>query len=367
MCSAMRSVAPLLLFSLLSMLFGCGSLVTPAVSLRVSSVPTLLVGQTSQLTVSETISGENASNLTPEISWSTLTPSIASVAAQGMMSCLTKGTAEISASLGSATSTVSINCIDVVSLTLSPSALALEPGTTSTIVATALVSDGTQLDLTSLVTWQTSSNTISTISAGVTRCNAVGASDLTAVYRAVSQVMIVNCLPSSLHTAGFFREASDEFVGPFPSWTNVKTSYGAVGDGKADDTAALQAAIDDLDKDGKSPVLWLPAGIYRVTSTLTITHKCFFSLLGEDPATTSIIWAGAPHGTILRTDASTWFRIARLTFDGAGIADTAEAITQPSTTYPINIYSGSLMAFASQWTRKQQLSASSLITSQHMA
>jgi hypothetical protein len=152
----------------------------------------------------------------------------------------------------------------------------------------------------------------------------VGASDLTAVYRAVSQVMIVNCLPSSLHTAGFFREASDEFVGPFPSWTNVKTSYGAVGDGKADDTAALQAAIDDLDKDGKSPVLWLPAGIYRVTSTLTITHKCFFSLLGEDPATTSIIWAGAPHGTILRTDASTWFRIARLTFDGAGIADTAE-------------------------------------------
>src|SRR5207249_1237767 len=31
----------------------------------------------------------------------------------------------------------------------------------------------------------------------------------------------------------------DEFVGPFSSWTNVKTTYGAVGDGIADDGFAL--------------------------------------------------------------------------------------------------------------------------------
>src|SRR5204863_386734 len=34
----------------------------------------------------------------------------------------------------------------------------------------------------------------------------------------------------------------DEFVGPFPSWINVKTVYGAVADGTADDTAASKAA-----------------------------------------------------------------------------------------------------------------------------
>ena len=37
---------------------------------------------------------------------------------------------------------------------------------------------------------------------------------------------------------------ADEFVGPFPSWANVKTMYNAKGDGITDDTAALQAALN---------------------------------------------------------------------------------------------------------------------------
>ncbi|MGH7451063.1 MAG: glycosyl hydrolase family 28-related protein, partial [bacterium] len=45
---------------------------------------------------------------------------------------------------------------------------------------------------------------------------------------------------------------------------NVK-DFGAKGDGIADDTTAIQAAIDALPNDGG--VVFFPSGIYNITST----------------------------------------------------------------------------------------------------
>ena len=61
---------------------------------------------------------------------------------------------------------------------------------------------------------------------------------------------------------------AEEFVGPFSSWANVKTSYGAAGDGSTDDTAAIQNALNDLGATGHSPILYFPAGTYRISQTL---------------------------------------------------------------------------------------------------
>ena len=61
--------------------------------------------------------------------------------------------------------------------------------------------------------------------------------------------------------------SDEEFVGPFASWRNVQTYYGAKGDGVSDDTTAVQNALNDLRvaRNNGWSVLYFPAGTYCVT------------------------------------------------------------------------------------------------------
>lgn len=114
----------------------------------------------------------------------------------------------------------------------------------------------------------------------------------------------------------------DEFAGPFANWANVR-DYGAKGDGQHDDSDALQKALDDLRVDGKSKVLWIPAGTYRITKTLVMTSHINIGVFGEDPARTIIKWDGAEDGVMLDCNGVRYSRFGRLTWDGQGKALTA--------------------------------------------
>jgi hypothetical protein len=111
----------------------------------------------------------------------------------------------------------------------------------------------------------------------------------------------------------------DEFVGPFASWANVK-NFGAAGDGVADDTAAFQAALTALSQMGNSPVLYVPAGTYLITSTVTLMSAVGVAVIGENPTTTTLKWGGAGGGILFHIDGVASGRFDRLTFEGAGIA-----------------------------------------------
>jgi hypothetical protein len=108
----------------------------------------------------------------------------------------------------------------------------------------------------------------------------------------------------------------DEFLGPFLSWTILKSTTG-------DDTAAIQRALDDLGKPGHSPVLFLPSGTYRIRKTLVLASRINISIVGEDPSTTTLVWDGEPGGTMLWLNGIAYSRFDRLTFDGKGRASVA--------------------------------------------
>lgn len=103
--------------------------------------------------------------------------------------------------------------------------------------------------------------------------------------------------------------SSETFVGPFANWLCARSAasgtcgaaaggyYNAAGDGTTDDTAALQNCLNALN--ATHPVCWVPAGTYKITSTLILggtgspaTGAQYINLIGADPATTSLIWAG---------------------------------------------------------------------------
>jgi sugar lactone lactonase YvrE len=66
---------------------------------------------------------------------------------------------------------------------------------------------------------------------------------------------------------------------PMSAWVDVRT-LGVKGDGVADDTAALRAAVD------AHRVLYFPTGIYRLTGTLTLRPETI--LVGMNPGTTQL-------------------------------------------------------------------------------
>jgi hypothetical protein len=135
------------------------------------------------------------------------------------------------------------------------------------------------------------------------------------LYAAVFAAAVASA-PIAVYAMG-----DEEFVGPFPSWANVKARYGAVGDGVADDTAAIQKALNALVP--TNPTLYFPAGTYRITQTLTLAGQEHVNIIGQDPSNTAIVWAGSSGGTMLYLNGIAYSRFDRLTFNGQGNAAVA--------------------------------------------
>lgn len=116
---------------------------------------------------------------------------------------------------------------------------------------------------------------------------------------------------------------------PRSDWHNVKTgcnsTHQAKGDGKTDDTAAIQACFDMLSSPTGSPVggtVFIPAGQYVITSTLKLFKVLGGTVLGTGE-TSVLIWKGKKGGnsTIIWSDGISRSRMLGFVLDGREGAD----------------------------------------------
>ena len=192
-------------------------------------------------------------------------------------------------------------------------------GYTLTATLTDSATSGEQ-DVTSQASWSVTPVDHASISSGIITCVQAGDVTVTATFGSQMASSPLTCTPMNFHRATQFIEQGDEFSGPFDNWLNVK-QIGAIGDGVADDTQAIQNGLNALVPDTAGiRVLYLPPGTYRITNTLSLVQTSFVNVVGADPATTKVIWDGAVGGTLFDLNGSAVVRLTRLTFDGASKA-----------------------------------------------
>ena len=132
--------------------------------------PSLAKGTTRQLIATGAYTDNSTQDLTKQVTWNVIDPSVASVSnaagTNGLATALAVGSATVSATLGSVfgTTTLNVTAAVLVSIEVDPYNAATVVGVTRQFTASGVYSDSTVQDLTQQVTWSTSDKKVAAIS-----------------------------------------------------------------------------------------------------------------------------------------------------------------------------------------------------------
>ena len=189
---------------------GCGgsppAMSTPSsrtlTSILISPVaPTVALDQRQQLTATGLFSDGSKQDMTQTVAWASTQPAVASISKSGLAWGKQIGSAKLTATSGSVTSsdTLTVSAAALVSIALSPQSLSVPKGAAQQLNAIATFSDGTQQNITNSATWSSAQSGIATVSAtGVVTAQAVGSATITAASASVSGSATLTVSPAVL-------------------------------------------------------------------------------------------------------------------------------------------------------------------------
>jgi hypothetical protein len=291
------------------------------------SSPNVSVPQSTQLRAIASYADGTTLDVTSTAAWASSVAAVAPSVSQGLLTCEAAGISQISASIGAMVAAASVTCSapQVEDVRLETTPLVIRSNAPFQYHLLADYSNGTTTDVTASAAWTTDALTANVNTDGLVNCNHPGATTISAAYSGMTAQAPYTCVLNSITPEPGFTESAATFDGPFASWVNVKTVFGAKGDGVTDDTAAIQAALNSLTK--SDAVLWFPNGNYLISSPLSLSGVSNVTILGEDPRTTAILWGGPQGGTMLTLAGCNGINIGRLTLDGQSISGVDLEIT----------------------------------------
>ena len=264
------------------------SLVSIAVT---SSSASVAAGLTQQFTATGTYSDDSTADLTGQVSWSSATPSVATISSSGLAAGVATGPATIAATLsgvsGSTVLTVTAPLLDSIAVT--PPDPSLATGLTQQFTATGTYSDHSTQNLTNQVTWASATPSLASITAaGLAMGVAQGPATISASLSGVSNTTVLTVTAPAL--------VSIAVTPPDPS----------VAAGLTEQFTATGTYSDHSTQDLTSQVTWASAAL----SAASITPAGLATGVAIGPAAISATLNGVTGSTVLTVTAALLSSIA---------------------------------------------------------
>ncbi|MGA8212195.1 MAG: Ig-like domain-containing protein [Candidatus Sulfotelmatobacter sp.] len=265
--------------------------VTPATVVSIVIYPlatTIPLGTTQQFTATGTFTDGSTQDLTRSGQWSSTVAAVATVSmtagTAGLASTLTTGTTTIGISSGgvSATATLVVNPAALASITINPQAPTIALGTTQQFTATGTYTDGSTQDLTTVVTWSSSSATVAIIG------NAVGSYGLATSSGQGTATITATAGTISNSTAITVGQASMSSIAVTPSSIVVSLGYG-------EQFSATATFSDSSTQDITQSALWTSS----VPSVATINSSGYATSISTGTTTVSATFGSMSAGATL--------------------------------------------------------------------
>jgi Bacterial Ig-like domain (group 2) len=185
------------------------------VSISPTSALNLMMGATQQFTATGTYNYGPSGNITNSATWTSSTPTVATVNAAGLATAVGSGSTTIMASLGGFSAPAALTVETVTSLAVTPASPGVAVDTPQQFTAMATYSSGSSSNVTSSATWTSSAPAVAFVdSAGLAGGLLAGSSTITATLSGVSGTASLAVTGSGVKVPLFHFDAARTGLNP---------------------------------------------------------------------------------------------------------------------------------------------------------